>query len=72
MTTAKTHNTKNPQVMEFHDGWIIYGAFTAMMRANIMGEVVYSNMAADSTEYKRMLKALRARTSNSNSPNGEG
>jgi hypothetical protein len=66
------HHRENPVVVRHRDAWSVYGEPGCILRANIMGEVVYSNLDPDAPEYRRMLRALRAYRSDGNSPNGEG
>jgi hypothetical protein len=40
-------------------GFVVYGAFTSMMRLDTNGNVVYCNMTADSKEYKAMLRTFK-------------
>jgi hypothetical protein len=40
-------------------GFVVYGAFTSMMRLDTNGNVVYSNMNADSKEYKAMYRTFK-------------
>jgi hypothetical protein len=36
----------------------VYGVFSAVMNVKPSGEIVYSNLHADATEYQRMKKAV--------------
>jgi hypothetical protein len=46
-------------VIKTSSGFIVYGAFTCMMRLDTNGNVIYSNMTADSKEYKAMLRTFK-------------
>jgi hypothetical protein len=40
-------------------GFVVYGAFTSMMRLDTNGNVVYSNMNPHAKEYKAMFRAYK-------------
>lgn len=46
-------------VTKTFNGFRVYGAFTSVMDINQAGEVTYSNMVADSKEYKAMFRAYK-------------
>ena len=46
-------------VIKTSSGYVVYGAFTCMMRLDSNGNVVYSNMNADSKEYKTMFRTFK-------------
>jgi hypothetical protein len=46
-------------VIKTSSGFVVYGAFTCMMRLDINGNVIYSNMTPDSKEYKAMLRTFK-------------
>ena len=47
------------QVVKTADGFTVYGAFTCTMHLDNAGNVTYSNMKADSQEYRAMLQAYK-------------
>jgi hypothetical protein len=47
------------QVVKTADGFTVYGAFTCTMRLDNAGNVTYSNMKADSQEYRAMLRVYK-------------
>jgi hypothetical protein len=49
-------------VIRTSEGFVVYGAFTCMMRLDTNGNVVYSNMKPDSKEHKAMLSTFKAYT----------
>ena len=46
-------------VIRTNTGYRVYGAFTCVMHLDINGNVLYSNMKADSKEYLEMFKAFK-------------
>lgn len=59
-------------VRRFNGCWVVYGPPPYVMQADPMGDITYCNALKGSAIYLRLLRALRSRTSDSNSPNGEG
>jgi hypothetical protein len=49
-------------VIRTSEGFVVYGAFTCMMRLDTNGNVVYSNMKPQAKEYKAMLSTFKAYT----------
>jgi len=56
---AIKENQMTRSVIKTSSGFIVYGAFTCMMRLDTNGNVVYSNMTADSKEYKAMYRTFK-------------
>jgi len=56
---AIKENQMTRSVIKTSTGFVVYGAFTSMMRLDTNGNVVYSNMNADSKEYKAMFRTFK-------------
>jgi len=46
-------------IIKTSTGFIVYGAFTCMMRLDTNGNVVYSNMKPESKEFKAMFRVYK-------------
>jgi hypothetical protein len=56
---AIKENQMTRSIIKTSSGFVVYGAFTCMMRLDTNGNVVYSNMKPDSKEYKAMFRTFK-------------